>query len=167
MAWCHGAPGIGLARLRAFEILGEPDYRSQAEAALRSTTRSMNASPAQENYSLCHGLGGNSDLLLYANTVLPNAGCYQIAATAGYRGIELYNRAGIPWPCGIAGGGFNPSMMLGTAGIGYFFLRLHDPDRVGSILMVTPEGVAQPELAPAAESNSGTLGRSRTHINRG
>jgi len=149
MAWCHGAPGIGLARLRAFEILGDPQYRAQAEAAIRSTITSMNASPAQENYSLCHGLGGNTELLLCADALLPSAGYYQIAATVGHRGIELYDRAGNPWPCGIAGGGFNPSLMLGTAGIGYFYLRLHDPARVGSILIVAPEGIAREERAPA------------------
>jgi len=148
-AWCHGAPGIGLARLRAFQLLRDPEYRSQAEAAIRTAVRSMNASPAQENYSLCHGLGGNAELLLYADAVLPSNGYDEIAATVGRRGIELYDRAGIPWPCGIAGGGFNPSLMLGVAGVGHFFLRLHAPATVDSVLILTPEGIGQPHRDPA------------------
>ncbi|MBV8732925.1 MAG: hypothetical protein JO336_24210 [Acidobacteriia bacterium] len=144
-AWCHGAPGIGLARLRAFLLLADPDYRSQAEAAIRTTVRSINASPAQDNYSLCHGLGGNAELLIFADAVLPSNGYYEIAATVGRRGIELYDRASMPWPSGITGGGFNPSLMLGTAGVGHFFLRLHDPASVDSVLILTPERIGQPQ----------------------
>ena len=154
VAWCHGAPGIGLARLRAYEILGEPEYRAQAEAAMRATVRAMNAQPAQDNYSLCHGLAGNSELFLNADKVWPSAGYYPIAATAGYRGIELYERGRIPWPSGVAGGGFNPSLMLGVAGTGYFYLRLHDPARIGSILIVTPERTDQAELAQLTARHS-------------
>jgi lantibiotic modifying enzyme len=40
------------------------------------------------------------------------------------------------WPSGTPSGGPNPSLMLGTAGIGYTVLRLHDPNRVPSILWV-------------------------------
>jgi lantibiotic modifying enzyme len=35
-------------------------------------------------------------------------------------------------------GGENPGLMLGLAGIGYFFLRLHDQSNVPSIMMVGP-----------------------------
>ena len=35
-------------------------------------------------------------------------------------------------------GGVTPSLMLGLAGIGYFYLRLHSPT-VPSILLVRPE----------------------------
>jgi len=38
------------------------------------------------------------------------------------------------WASGTRCGGPTPSFMIGTAGIGYHFLRLHDPDHVPSVL---------------------------------
>jgi hypothetical protein len=45
----------------------------------------------------------------------------------------------LPWPCGVPGGGESPSLMLGLAGIGHFYLRLYDPASVPSVLLVKPE----------------------------
>jgi lantibiotic modifying enzyme len=40
------------------------------------------------------------------------------------------------WPCGVRRGS-NPSLMIGLAGIGYFFLGLADP-ALPSVLLVRP-----------------------------
>jgi lantibiotic modifying enzyme len=60
--WCYGSVGIGLTRLRAFQLLSRPQYREEAEAAIRRTIRDLDLFPNnwQPNYSLCHGLAGNS-----------------------------------------------------------------------------------------------------------
>jgi lantibiotic modifying enzyme len=137
VAWCHGAPGIALGRLRAFAILGDVELRKQAETALRTTARSLAMPmPGVESYCLCHGTGGNAEALIYASQVLGEAGYLSAARQAGLRGIELYHKAGLGWPCGVMNGGENPSMLLGLAGIGYFYLRLHDPARFPSVLIV-------------------------------
>ena len=39
LAWCHGAPGIGFSRLRAFALSGAPRRRAEAETAVRTTAR--------------------------------------------------------------------------------------------------------------------------------
>ena len=136
LAWCHGAPGIALGRLRAFQITGDPQMKSQAEAALRTTARGLAGGiPGQESYCLCHGVGGNAEGLILAADILGDSRYARIAMQAGQRGIELYHRAGIDWPCGVNGGGSNPSLLLGLAGIGYFYLRLFDPARFPSVLI--------------------------------
>ena len=43
-----------------------------------------------------------------------------------------------PWPCGVMSGGETPNLMLGTAGIGYFYLRLYDAAAVPSVLLLAP-----------------------------
>ena len=141
-AWCHGAPGIGLSRLRAYEISGEESYKSEAEAALRTTMKMLNQSAyaGQGNYSLCHGLAGNTELMIYASQVLGNADYKTIADQVGRQGIEQYQKSYSPWPCGVNGGGETPNLMLGLAGIGYFYLRLYDPVKNPSILILSPEG---------------------------
>jgi lantibiotic biosynthesis protein len=58
--------------------------------------------------------------------------------TLGRQGVEYFGRNNLPWPCGVPGGGETPNLMLGLAGIGYFYLRLYDPATVPSILMVRP-----------------------------
>lgn len=136
LAWCHGAPGIGLARLRSWQILRDDALRREAEIALRTTARFLN--PAQSNYSLCHGAGGNAELLILSARILDDSGALRAATHAGEQGIEAFLKGNLPWPCGVQGGGETPNLMLGLAGIGYFYLRLYDPARTPSVLLVTP-----------------------------
>ncbi len=146
LAWCHGAPGIALGRLRAFQITRDPEMKAQAEMAIRSTARGLAASiPGQESYCLCHGIAGNSEALILAGSILGDANSLRQANQAGLRGIELYQRAGLNWPCGVNGGGVNPSLLLGLAGIGYFYLRLYDPGAFPTVLI--PGGLSDASLA--------------------
>lgn len=140
-AWCHGAPGIGLARLRAFALTGEDGYRQEAEAALRTTARALAQPvyPGQGNYSLCHGSCGNAELLLYASRLLGNEDYAEPARRLGREGIEQCQKTYAPWPCGVPNGGETPGLMLGLAGIGHFYLRLHDPAGVPPIVIILPD----------------------------
>src|SRR5207245_1284795 len=71
VSWCHGAPGIALSRLRAYELTRAAALRADALIALRTTRRSVSAAVEQEasNYSLCHGLLGNAEILLCGSSV--------------------------------------------------------------------------------------------------
>ncbi|HEX5723916.1 MAG TPA: hypothetical protein VFX98_00545, partial [Longimicrobiaceae bacterium] len=66
------------------------------------------------------------------------AGAAEAAERVGDRGIERYLAPRLPWPCGVPNGGETPALMLGTAGIGHFYLRLHAPERIPSVLLITP-----------------------------
>ena len=52
VAWCHGAPGIALARLRALELTGDPRMREEALIALRTTDRYARAALQAEGFDL-------------------------------------------------------------------------------------------------------------------
>lgn len=137
-AWCHGSPGIGLARLRAFELTGQNLYRREAEAALRSTLLALEDALSQGgNYSLCHGIGGNCELPLLAAEILEDPELRQVAERAARRGIETCEARGLPWPCGTVGGVPDPGLLVGEAGIGAFYLRLADPE-TPSVLLLRP-----------------------------
>jgi hypothetical protein len=141
MAWCHGAPGIALARLRAYEILNDETCKAEAVIALQ-TTRTMIETALQSgtgNYSLCHGLAGNAETLLYASRVLDGewADAGALALEVGKVGAERFAAPQQPWPCGTYGGE-TPSLMLGLAGIGYFYLRLHDPTKSPVLMGIRP-----------------------------
>jgi hypothetical protein len=140
-AWCHGSPGIGLARLRAFELTGQDAYRQEAEAALRSTHQAVEDELSQGgNYSLCHGIGGNCELPLLAAELLGRPELRQIVERAARKGIETYEARGRPWPCGTRGGLPDPSLLVGEAGIGAFYLRLADAE-TPSVLLLRPRAV--------------------------
>jgi hypothetical protein len=133
-AWCHGAPGIALTRLRAFQLLGTPVYREEAEAGLRSTRRALRATA---DFSLCHGVMGNAEILAEGARALDLPELAEAAANAMAEGCERFERAGRPWPVGPGGHVPDPGLMLGEAGIGHALLRMHDPS-IPSVLLVVP-----------------------------
>jgi lantibiotic biosynthesis protein len=128
--WCHGAPGIALSRLRAYALLGDGACREEAVVALETTRHNVESTlrDGRGNFSLCHGLTGNSDALLYGYETL-GPGCDDLMSasqTVAQVGRERFASARAPWPCGTHSGE-TPGLMLGLAGIGHFYLRLHDP----------------------------------------
>ena len=139
-AWCHGAPGIALSRLRAYQMLNSQTYREEAETAIDTTLKNLygNTEMSQTNYSLCHGLGGNCEALIYGAQLLRRPDWFARAEEAGVRGIDAHQAQLLPWSCGGPGALESPSLMLGLAGIAYFYLRLSNPERFPSLLILTP-----------------------------
>ncbi|PIQ09557.1 MAG: hypothetical protein COW71_05865 [Ignavibacteriales bacterium CG18_big_fil_WC_8_21_14_2_50_31_20] len=137
-AWCHGAPGIGLSRIRTYKILNDNIYFEETENAIRGTINYLEERIGA-NYSLCHGIGGNCDLLIEVANNLDNNSYYKIAEEYGLKGIKDYENLNKKWPCGTMGFVSDPSLMLGEAGIGYFYLRLFSK-KVPSVLLITNNG---------------------------
>jgi lantibiotic modifying enzyme len=139
MAWCLGAPGIGLSRLRAMEIDAEhPEHRRDTETALRSVRRLLAdaADPGREDFSFCHGWAGLGDFALRAATTLGSSDARALAEEIARRGSSVCAGSPGQWHCGMQRG-THPSLMLGLAGIGHFYLRLADPS-VPSLTLVSP-----------------------------
>jgi lantibiotic biosynthesis protein len=138
--WCHGAPGIALSRLRAWELTGDTRYRDEAVTALETTRRAVVAAltDGTGNYSLCHGLAGNAEILILGGSLL-GSGFERLSETGhavARAGIDLYARHDRSWPCGTRGG-WTPNLMLGLAGIGHFYLRLARPALPSVLLFPT------------------------------
>jgi lantibiotic modifying enzyme len=138
LGWCHGAPGIGLARLRTYVLLARQDVYEEATAALRGTYAPLSALAPTAMFALCHGAAGNAEPFIEATDVLGDPGYVAIAEAIGRQGIERYHEPRRPWPSGLTSGGETPTLMLGLAGIGYFYLRLHDRASVPSLLTIGP-----------------------------
>ncbi len=128
--WCYGEAGIAFTRLRAIDVLGPGDHFADAEIALETTHRQLaGALPyAIDDLSLCHGAAGAGDVLLCAAAA--PGGRWREAADVvtqwGHVALERHAEADRPLPCGIAGE-TTPGLFLGLSGIGWLFLRLHDP----------------------------------------
>ena len=135
-AWCHGAPGIGLARLRGLPHLNDGETRAEIEAALQTTL----AQGFGANHSLCHGDLGNLELLLQAGETFADPRWHAEVDRLAALVLESIDREG--WVCGLPGRVESPGLMTGLAGIGYGLLRLADPARVPSVLVLEAPRVA-------------------------
>jgi hypothetical protein len=141
VAWCHGAPGIALTRLRASRLLGSTELAEQANIALDTTAARLNAMPIQDltNFCLCHGACGLAAILLASDWLQGDrtAAWKRLAYRVALEAMAAHASHESSWPCGL-GREESPSFMLGTAGIGYFYLRLSNPS-IPSMLLLQPE----------------------------
>jgi len=131
-AWCHGAAGIGLARLHnVADDSSETTYREIAHCV--ATTL---ASGFGDNHSLCHGDLGNLDFVLQASAALHNEN-WRVEVERVTRLIlnEIEHKG---WKCGIGKPIETPGLMTGISGIGYGLLRLAEPEMVPSVLALSP-----------------------------
>lgn len=133
MAWCHGAPGAGLARLRALRHVDDPALRAEAVTALESTRDGG----FDRSHCLCHGDLGNVEVFLQAAEILDDGERWR-AEVDRITAFILANIAEHGWKCGLPSALEVPGLMAGLAGIGYGLLRLADPQRVPSVLLLAP-----------------------------
>jgi lantibiotic modifying enzyme len=145
VAWCHGAAGIGLARLRALRLL--PRRRTElargVQRAVRTTAAALTALPEFLDASPCHGRAGLSETLLFATGILRDKK-YAALVSKQWTTIARTRLAETSWPCGVASGRNNPSLMLGYAGIGYALLRADRPRQTPSLLVIDSRAVRAP-----------------------
>lgn len=149
VAWCHGAPGIGMARLYALQFTDDPGIQADLDAALETTWRRGWGN----GHCLCHGDFGNMDLLLQADQLYPEVGWAMRARTIA-AGI-LPSVEENSWLCGTPDGVETPEFMVGLAGIGYGLLRLADPALVPSVLALEAPRI---EVRPNSETATVTSG---------
>ena len=155
VAWCHGAPGIALARLRAWQLTGDVDRRREAIVAL-ATTRAWLDDRLRDgggNLSLCHGLTGLDEVLAFGDETLgPGRTEAGDAASRVVRaGITGGPAPGGAWRCGTPAGE-TPGLMLGLSGIGLHYLRIGDP-AVATVLRPWPDALAARRSAPRRVSS--------------
>lgn len=136
-AWCHGAAGIGLSRLRAHQISLHSIYKKEALIAIAKTkkTELANTALASRSFTLCHGSGGNSDLFIEAALQWKQANYLNLARKVAQSAIEHRTQHGRYYS------GFSTpeqpedtSLFMGNAGVGYFYLRCIDPQITQSVL---------------------------------
>jgi type 2 lantibiotic biosynthesis protein LanM len=128
-SWCHGAPGIGLARVAGLGILDTSEIRQDIESAI-NTTKQHKLSGIDH---LCCGNLGRIEFLFTAGRKLSQP---QLIETAMEQAAQVVARA--KQKGGFAYGSildFHPGFFQGAAGIGYELLRLAYPDQLPSVLL--------------------------------
>lgn len=132
-SWCHGASGIGLARLGGLSILNTDAIRQDIEVALQTTQKYG----VRDIDHLCCGNMGRVEVLLVAGQKLSDSKLFEeanqqaalIIARAEQTGEYRLLTSNLPKSL------FMPGFFKGIAGIGYEMLRLASPDLLPSVLL--------------------------------
>jgi type 2 lantibiotic biosynthesis protein LanM len=128
-SWCHGAPGIGLARLSSRECLDGAASERDLENALQTAA----ARELTEIDTPCCGNLGRLELLVQASQKLGKPEWLDTARKIGACVVERALTQG-GYGTGVKSGIYIPSFHQGMAGVGYQLLRLAHPDKVESVL---------------------------------
>jgi type 2 lantibiotic biosynthesis protein LanM len=131
-SWCHGAPGIGLARLGSLSIFDTPEIREEIAIALNNT---LQFGLQNIDHPCCGNCGRMEVLLVAAQKLLrpdlvetvQKQASWVVARAKKVGGFHLFPQL----PKDV----YNPGFFQGTAGIGYQFLRLAYPHLLPSVLL--------------------------------
>ncbi len=133
-AWCHGAAGIGFSRLEAWKTLEEEIYLTDALNCSMKVEEDLQFDQIK-TWTLCHGQGGNLDLLTEMGATLGKMETISIVQNAATQAIAAHEHRGTY----VSGYAMFPeeedySLFMGTSGIGYFYLRSLFPTEIDCIL---------------------------------
>ena len=128
-SWCHGAPGIGLARVAGLDILDTPEIRQDIEAAIHTTKQHKLLGIDH----ICCGNLGRTEFLFTTGRKLSQP---QLIETAMEQAAQVVARAkqkgGFAYDSIL---NFHPGFFQGASGIGYELLRLAYPNQLPSVLL--------------------------------
>jgi lantibiotic modifying enzyme len=128
LAWCHGAPGVGIAAawrtLAGVPAGAEPTF---TRAARIVTSYGSPTGSTPFDGTLCHGLTGLVELHLLGAEAWPAAGREHLATARTLAShLTRAGRSGPGWVCGVRDGR-TPNVLTGLAGVAYTLARCHDP----------------------------------------
>lgn len=137
--WCHGAPGLAMARISCLSLLVNPAIRDEIQGALEETRQFATAEIFAEHPAddLCCGHMGRVEALLYASQQLADPGLEDAARTLAWRVVERARDGGAYTLTAARGSAsFAPSLFQGLAGVGYTLLRLARPGALPCLLLL-------------------------------
>ena len=132
-SWCHGAPGIGLARVAGLGILDNDEIRKDIEVAIK-TTQSYTLSEFDD---ICCGNMGRVELLFTAAQRLSRPQLLKVAIEKATQVVtRAEQRETFTFSPNWKNTPFLPGLFQGVSGIGYQLLRLSHPDLIPSVLLM-------------------------------
>jgi len=130
--WCHGAAGIGLARLGGLPALDTDEIRQDIAVAVATTCQA----DLRSLDGLCCGNLGRVDMLLAAAQRLDRPDLGDVAGRRATAAVERAEQSGAyALDPRLPRSAYAPSFFQGTAGIGYALLRLACPNRLPCVLL--------------------------------
>lgn len=137
--WCHGAPGIALARLAGLSRLDTLEIREEIRGALTETREIASAEIFAQHSAddLCCGHMGRAEALLQASHQLADPSLLEAAREIARQTVDrARDNGGYTVTAARGSRHFSPSLFQGHAGIGYTLLRLARPGELSCLLLL-------------------------------
>ncbi|MCL1467487.1 type 2 lanthipeptide synthetase LanM family protein [Argonema galeatum] len=131
VSWCHGAAGIGLARMGGLSILATDQIYQDVEIALQTTQKHS----LHDADCVCCGNFGRIEMLLVAAQKLSRSELREAAEKRAAWGVLRAEQVGGYQFPNLPNSVFSPSFFQGTSGIGYELLRLAHSEVLPSLLL--------------------------------
>lgn len=136
LRWCHGAPGIGLGRVGARDILDDGavkrDVKRDVERAIE-VTREAGVNPHIDHP--CCGTLGRAEFLLEAGRRLDRPDLVDTARRWAAIVVDRAEASG-SYRATAYGDEYTLGFFQGKAGIGYSLLRMAHPDELPCVLLL-------------------------------
>ncbi len=138
VAWCHGAPGIGLARIRALQLApAHPDadrWRRDLDAAMHTTAHA----PDSGTDHLCCGVSGRAAVLRIAGRTQGRPDWLAAADLLTSLAVARWRRDGhfsLPLDAPATDDTISPGLMTGLAGIAAHLMTIADDTDLTAYLL--------------------------------
>lgn len=140
MSWCHGAPGIGLARLGGLESHAPAGMAQKIEQGIKQDIEyalaAVLSAPVHGVDHLCCGRLGVAETLLTASIVLDRPELGEMAQRHAAKAVAQAGPDGnYRLIANAADSPQSPGLFQGLSGIGYQLLRFAAPDRFPCLLL--------------------------------
>jgi type 2 lantibiotic biosynthesis protein LanM len=133
-AWCHGSPGIGLARLGSLPVVQTQEIYSDIDIALETTQKY--GIPSRDVDYLCCGILGRIELFVVASQKLGDRHWLETSRQqAGWIVAKAKEHRAYALLPHLPQSVLSPSFFKGSAGVGYQLLRLAFPELLPSVLI--------------------------------
>jgi hypothetical protein len=143
-SWAHGAAGIGLARLFAWQITGGDSYAQHIQLIIQRSMQDLQELK-RGDFTLCSGYGGVAAFLSQAAAVLHRPELYLSVQQTALAAVRYYQQQGT-YNSYVPGNNNDPGLFSGMAGVGYLLLSALFP---GSKEAVTHPVIPLPSHAIA------------------
>ncbi len=133
-SWCHGATGIGLARLGGLPMLETEAIHQDIQVAIKTTQKQLTQKQGIVN-QLCCGQMGQIELLLCAANRLGKPDLLTNARVHALQIVQQARHKGYYLEPALHSSVYVPGLFRGEVGIGYTLLRLTHLEQLPSILL--------------------------------
>jgi hypothetical protein len=130
-SWAHGAAGIGLARLYAWQLTGEACYAEHVQLAIQRSLQDLQELK-RGDFTLCSGYGGIAAFLLYAANVLQRPELRLPVRQTALAAVRYYQQHGT-YNSYVPGNNNDPGLFSGMAGVAYLLLSALSPGKQDAV----------------------------------